>query len=609
MLMISENERFMSKVLSALNDRRDDRKLSEIIFRTYDRIKPDTVKDKLKTKFNVILSMSKAIMDGMDSGVELSDEDLDIILKECESRTNAAQIQNIRDVAFTHFARDSDIETIIKNCETFNKAQIIQSHTNELAELLTSSNSFIELPQHVEKFERLTKSIVQKMSTETVQKDYRELVLLPGKCEPDTPEYVGLRDVHDDVQNESNLVLKTGIAAWDDILTGGGLHAGKLSIIGSYAGGGKSITMLDLEVGVMFCRENLKLYSLPQFRGKKLVVMAITYENTILQTYRRFMTLLGLGSAYVNSLTFDELKRDMEEIMSTAPIGIIIKARDAKSESAEDISNYIKETEERFNVKVVLLGHDYINLTVPVNFDSANSMGEFMDAGNVAQDIRELICKKLNIHVISAIQLKREWEEKYMDSVKKGDKMPIRCFTGASLFGGNIVKQKADNLYFVVYGVLNGEPYAEVILDKDRDGNSANKTVSPHAALRTSDVAGVFERQNNFVAEVEKENVMLRPFYGKDGRLAVAIPRNGLALSHDQYYSDRFEISPEAAKFMNMFQALDDNAKEVEASKLYQKDEEVEEIEAEVPLNMSEEEALGAVRFKDEQELLKANAS
>ena len=87
MLMISENERFMSKVLSALNDRRDDRKLSEIIFRTYDRIKPETVKDKLKTKFNVILSMSKAIMDGMDSGVELSDEDLDIILKECESRT------------------------------------------------------------------------------------------------------------------------------------------------------------------------------------------------------------------------------------------------------------------------------------------------------------------------------------------------------------------------------------------------------------------------------------------------------------------------------------------------------------------------------------------
>lgn len=288
---------------------------------------------------------------------------------------------------------------------------------------------------------------------------------------------------------------------------------------------------------------------------------------------------------------------------------MIIKARDAKTESAEDIANYIKETEERFNVKVVLLGHDYINLTVPVNFDSANSMGEFMDAGNVAQDIRELICKKLNIHVISAIQLKREWEEKYMDSVKKGDKMPIRCFTGASLYGGNIVKQKADNLYFVVYGVLNGEPYAEVILDKDRDGNSANKTVLPHAALRNSDVSSVFERQNNFVAEVEKENVMLRPFYGKDGRLAVAIPRNGLALSHDHYYADRFEISPEASKFMNMFQALDDNAKEEEAVKLYQKDEEVEEIEAEVPVNMSKEEAIGAVRFKDEQDALKSNAS
>jgi hypothetical protein len=595
MMMINDNARFMMKVLTALYDRRDDKKFADIIFKTYSKLDPEKIRKKIQTHHNIIVNLSKAIR---DTEGELSDEDIDEIVDECRDRVNAATVQNIKDNAFDAMTSDGDMASIVKNCEVFNKANVINTYASDVIELLSSTSSFVDLPRHVDKFARTINELNMMMSKETIQKDYRELVLLPGHKQDKNADIVGLREIQQDVQNENNLILKTGIAGFDEIIFGGaGIYAGKLTIIGSYAGGGKSITMLDLGVGVMLCEENRKLYNLPQFKGKSIVIMIITYENTILQTYRRFMTLLGFGAAYVNSLTFEELKGMMIQIMEHAPIGMIIKARDAKTESAADMANYIREVEERDNCKVVLVGHDYINLTVPTKVDQ-NSMGEFMDAGNVAQDIRELICKQMNIAVISAIQLKREWEDKYIEGVRKGEKMPIRCFTGASLFGGNIVKQKADNLIFVVYQVLNGQPYAEVILDKDRDGNAAAKTNSTHAGLKQ--MAHLFEAQNAFMENITKENVSLREYYGNDGRLAVAIPRNGLALDHTKYYADRFEVNPEAARFMNMFQELGDDSA-LDRIKTTA-DEEVEEVEAQIPMNTSSEDYEGAVEFKEKQD-------
>jgi hypothetical protein len=184
-----------------------------------------------------------------------------------------------------------------------------------------------------------------------------------------------------------------------------------------------------------------------------------------------------------------------------------------------------------------------------------------MEAGLVAQELREVICKGLNKPLLSAVQVRKEAEDRYIESVKKGDKMPIRVFNGSSIFGGNVTKQKADNFIFVVYSILQGQPYAEFMLDKARDGNGMRDDVSMQVKM-SAHLKDYFDRQDMLYTSVTEER-SIKEFYGNDGRLAVAIPRHGLMLNRDEYYADRYEVNPEASKFMNMFEEKDIKDEEV----------------------------------------------
>lgn len=580
MYMMYDNNRILMKILTTLHDRQDNRLLIDLVNKTFKKVDMSKVKNKSKTYVDVIKTLSEALT---ESEHDLSEEEYADILEECKTRENTSDINNIKN-AFEYTSSDRDIDTIIKNCETFNKISIMSERSSEMAEMISASTSFVDLPKHTKKMEDMIIDMYHKLSEETVQKSYRELILLPG--ENPNKEISGLKDVHEDVQREAAIVFKTGIKGFDEVALRGGIFSGKLTIIGSYAGGGKSITMLELLLGIMLSQANRSLYDLPEFRNKKIMVMIITYENTLLQTYRRLMKLLGFGKEYINSLSYASLQELMSKILANAPIGLIIKARDARSESAQDIANYIKEVEEKHNVYVGVIGHDYINLTVPVKESKSNN--EFMDAGQVAEDLREHLCKAMNKAVISAIQVKREWEDKYVDAVRKGDKMPIRVFTGGSIFGGNIIKQKTDNLLFVVYSILNGKPYTEVLLDKDRDGNSSSDKEVEIVNKNLSHLFDEFQKQKDVITRMTtEEDKSIKDFYGSDGRLAIAIPRSGLAFIHDEYYADRFEIEPEASKFMNMFQE-DTSETKVLPREVYQPDEEVQELEAEIPMNIQE---------------------
>lgn len=580
MYMMYDNNRILMKILTTLHDRQDNRLLIDLVNKTFKKVDMSKVKNKSKTYVDVIKTLSEALT---ESEHDLSEEEYADILEECKTRENTNDINNIKN-AFEYTSSDRDIDTIIKNCETFNKISIMSERSSEMAEMISASTSFVDLPKHTKKMEDMIIDMYHKLSEETVQKSYRELILLPG--ENPNKEISGLKDVHEDVQREAAIVFKTGIKGFDEVALRGGIFSGKLTVIGSYAGGGKSITMLELLLGIMLSQANRSLYDLPEFRNKKIMVMIITYENTLLQTYRRLMKLLGFGKEYINSLSYASLQELMSKILANAPIGLIIKARDARSESAQDIANYIKEVEEKHNVYVGVIGHDYINLTVPVKESKSNN--EFMDAGQVAEDLREHLCKAMNKAVISAIQVKREWEDKYVDAVRKGDKMPIRVFTGGSIFGGNIIKQKTDNLLFVVYSILNGKPYTEVLLDKDRDGNSSSDKEVEIVNKNLSHLFDEFQKQKDVITRMTtEEDKSIKDFYGSDGRLAIAIPRSGLAFIHDEYYADRFEIEPEASKFMNMFQE-DTSETKVLPREVYQPDEEVQELEAEIPMNIQE---------------------
>ena len=124
MMMINDNARFMMKVLTALYDRRDDKKFADIIYKTYSKLDPEKIRKKIQTHHNIIVNLSKAIR---DTEGELSDDDIDEIVDECRDRVNASVIQNIRDNAFDAMTSDGDMASIVKNCEVFNKANVINA--------------------------------------------------------------------------------------------------------------------------------------------------------------------------------------------------------------------------------------------------------------------------------------------------------------------------------------------------------------------------------------------------------------------------------------------------------------------------------------------------
>jgi len=263
------------------------------------------------------------------------------------------------------------------------------------------------------------------------------------------------------------------------------------------------------------------------------------------------------------------LQAAMADVLQACHIGLVIKAADAKTESAEHIGQFIKELEEQ-GKHVLLVGHDYINLTNTIAGEN-NKSNEFMEAGLVTQELREVICKGMNKTLISAVQVRKEAEDRYIEAVKKGDKMPIRVFNGSSIFGGNITKQKADLFVFVMYTNIAGKPYSEIMLDKARDGNGAKDDNSMHEKINAH-LKEHYSKQNELYTSIQ-EDKSIKEFYGNDGRLAIAVPRFGLSLSVDEYYSDRFEINPEASKFMNMFEANDiKDSKVIEDDDSYEKD-------------------------------------
>ena len=534
--------------LSALNEQRDNRALTEMVYKTYNNLDIEKVTPRMRDMVKIVKHVSNALLN--EDNVFAAD--LNEVIEESKFRENNHSIEEAK-LALTHKIDSSRVNTVMENYETFLQSLVINEHLPNLIDLSAQGSSIVDMPRTIKAMNELIGVMNTALKKEVYAKGHSEFTLIPGE----NPK--GLAEIRNAIVKEKEYTLYTGIAGIDEIILNGGISPGKFTIIGSYAGGGKSIGMFDFLKGTMKCEKNRRILELPGMANKRPVVMLITYENTMLQTYRRFMKLWGFNSEFLNSLSLAELTKLMTDIVNSCPIGLIIKAADAKTETAEMIGNYIREKEDQ-GIHVLIVGHDYINLTNANSAGDKNS-NEFMEAGLVAQELREVICKGLNKPLLSAVQVRKEAEDRYIESVKKGDKMPIRVFNGSSIFGGNVTKQKADNFIFVVYSILQGQPYAEFMLDKARDGHGMRDDVSMQVKM-SAHLKDYFDRQDMLYTSVTEER-SIKEFYGNDGRLAVAIPRHGLMLNRDEYYADRYEVNPEASKFMNMFEEKDIKDEEV----------------------------------------------
>jgi replicative DNA helicase len=530
--------------ISALNEHRSNHVLKELVYKTFNEFDLEKANPKIRNLIRIVKHVSEVLVKDSDKSLAL---DLEETINECKSRENTPDIEDAK-AALSHMFDNGKVAKMVEMYESFNHSLILNEKLPALVESIAAGTSMVDLPIAVKNTISILNDINLSIKKETYAKGHTEFHMIPGEM----PK--GLELIKNAIDQENMYTLYTGLRGIDEVIVRGGFAPGKCIIIGSVAGGGKSITMLDIMKGIMTCSKNKKVIELPSLRNKKPVLLLITYENTMLQTYRRLMKLFGLRADYLNALTLTELQRVMADTLKECNIGLIIKAADAKSESAEHIGHFIKELEEQ-GKHVLLVGHDYINLTNSIAGDQGKNNNEFMEAGLVTQELREVICKGMNKTLITAIQVRKEAEDRYNEAVRKGDKMPIRVFNGSSIFGGNITKQKADLFIFVMYTHLSGRPYAEILLDKARDGNGDKDDTSMHEKINAH-LKEHFAKQNELYTAVQEEK-SIKEFYGNDGRLAIAIPRYGLSLAVDKYYADRFEVNPEASKFMNMFEETD----------------------------------------------------
>lgn len=550
---LTDNRQFMLNLISTVSNYRKTPQLNEAIVSAVDDLKDTDV----ASRDNFVLSK---ILKDMNRAIIAANEPDDVIMADVIRLHKSRETEQVVDLAIK--ALDQPVSSVqmedtLKQLVAHNKFRVISYEDNEvLLSLLTKNVSAKDMPETMSALQDRMSGMLQKLHREDKSTTKRRLSL--GK---DCLE--GHKEVHFENKDEIKYMLKTGFAGIDEPILGGGILPASLIVIGSKGGGGKSALMMLMAMGVAFNKVNYKLQDIHENKGKRLYVLIVSYENTMIQCYRRVMSMFGYRKEYIASLTITELENLLRELFTQTDIGIDVWTDNARTQSASELAAEIVKEETFTNKKYLLVCHDYINLSKPEN-SNVNS-NEFLEAGHMAQDIREHICKGLKKPVISATQIKKDAEEKVAAMQEGADKLPVRGWNGSSTFGGNVIKQKVDLLIFVLYTIINGHQYIELVSDKDR-----NSDYSGHGkadAITSSDM--YLSNQEEFYKNLESNQTLrdMREFFGNDGRIGVAIPRKGLIADRTVYYADRFAISPESSAVSKMFtDAANRMDKEVEES-------------------------------------------
>ena len=223
-----------------------------------------------------------------------------------------------------------------------------------------------------------------------------------------------------------------------NLLTGGGLQAGRVYVLLGLPGEGKSSTMLDMAIQIKKYNRNYQCKD----PTKRPCVVLFVMENSIKETVQRLFSMCMSQdmTAYGAAEAIERFRQDGLTLNDQDPIDLIVKFRPNLSEDTSYLYTIVDDLEDQ-GYEVICLIQDYLKRIRSVDGMFGGDLR--LQLGAVVNEFKTFATLK-NIPIVTASQLNRAATNS-IDTAKAKNKSDLVRIIGRSNVGeSNLILENSD---------------------------------------------------------------------------------------------------------------------------------------------------------------------
>ena len=383
----------LNRVIVVLLNNLLNKKLVQNVQALFGRFKENTFKNDLEKDVRVFL-IQRIASTVLEKNIESKEELLNVI--DVTGKYYDA-INNILSTLYDANCSEPEALQIDKKISQQLKFAIIENKTDEVIEHINNikSESYDDLEKEINFVEDKVNEINRDF------KVYREAVEeTKNTAYLNSSSFLGLIDRVIEKEKNPATRVRTGIKLFNEILDGG-FQAQRLYLALGVLKGWKSAFLLN---SCIWAKRYNKLT--PKDPTKKPIILYITLENTVEETFLRMVSHCENNSFDCKAHTMQEISRIFEENKIFTPndnsAEIVMIYRPNKSITVEDIKIIIEDLAKEGR-ETMFLAVDYLTRVRPQH----PTKEVRFDLGSIADDLHALAVEK-DIPVVSACQMNRE---------------------------------------------------------------------------------------------------------------------------------------------------------------------------------------------------------
>lgn len=424
------------------------------------------------------LTNIRKLMDIIDTEVYMNDPEkikrINFIKKALEARVdyNLNNIELIKAHIFnTLFVPDNDVELGIREISN-EEIKWIDEQVSIMLQyhfIYASADEMISLGTKI-KNENMDINLVKSFSTFVNNADSHLKNITPSSMD-DNNTFTLVGDRFKDVVTRthtiltsSNNKLKTGMTGLN-LLLNGGFENSRVYLVLGVAGGGKSITLLNIANQIKFANGNF----IAKDPTKIPTVLYITMENNIVESVQRLYDI-STGKGDMTNYSLSEVFTNFEEAgMSVSEEGsnidIVMKYIPSKSINATYIDKMIVDL-ERDGREVICVIQDHIK-----KMNAINPTGDLrVDLGDIINEFKTIAADR-HIPFITNSHFNREGDRKLEEAIAMNKTEKVRLLKRSNIGESQLMLDNTDVCLAIALETSElGEPYIGLKSLKSRNG-------------------------------------------------------------------------------------------------------------------------------------------
>ena len=374
-----------------------------------------------------LLNRIEFIKRGIDARLNKNLIDGNMILREITGGIGSGNTQAFKELNNTEIDWvNNNISYIIKNAH-------IQAEADQGIDILTrlKSNNYASRAAVVKEFEAWVTRVQNKFRKAKVDTADDMRFTLIGDAFVEC-----MLETYRQIMDPGN-TLTFGTQALN-ILTGGGLQAGRVYIILGLPGEGKSSSLLDMAIQIKKYNSNYKCKD----PTKRPCVVLLVMENGIKETVQRLfsMTVLKGMENYTEDEFINEFRTKGLKISDDDPIDLIIKFKPNLSEDTSYMYSLCDDLEDE-GYEVIAFFQDYLKRIRSVDGTFGGDLR--LQYGAVVNEMKVFATIK-NIPVFSASQLNRIATTNIDNARIKNKSDLVRTLGRSNVGESNLILENAD---------------------------------------------------------------------------------------------------------------------------------------------------------------------